>query len=135
MTDFYSETVKRLTSMESRIRTLERPQRPENIWLRRRRILPVALNIIDAQNVGYAVLDPTPATTDLNTISNGANGQVLILRVLGAADAVTVKDAVGNISLPFTGDILLDDPEKAIMLMYDEELAGGPPGLWIGIHA
>ena len=132
MTDFYSETVKRLLDLENRMQTLEGPQRLQNIWLKRPRTVTVAANTMDGQYLGYAVLDPTPATTDLNTISNGYNGQVIVLRVLGALDAVTVKDGVGNISLPVSGDILLDDPDKAVMLLYDETLAGGPPGLWIG---
>ncbi len=132
MTDFYSETVKRLLDLENRMQTLEGPQRLQNIWLKRPRTVTVAANTMDGEYLGYAVLDPTPATTDLNTISNGYNGQVIVLRVLGALDAVTVKDGVGNISLPVSGDILLDDPDKAVMLLYDETLAGGPPGLWIG---
>ena len=131
MTDFYAETVKRLTSMESRLHKLETAVPNPNLWLKRARLQAVVGGVMDGRALGYVQMNPAPATQDLNTISNGFNGQVMILRVEGAADAVTLKDGVGNISLPVSGDILLDDPEKAVMLLYDESLNAGA-GLWIG---
>jgi hypothetical protein len=132
MTDFYSETVKRLTDMERRLRVLETRNRLKNMWLKRARTISIAANTMDGSGLGYALLDPTPATTDLNTISNGANGQILVIRTFDPLDTVTVKDSVGNISLPFSGDIVLDDPDKAVMLLYDSHLNAGS-GYWIEI--
>ena len=131
MTDFYSETVKRLADLEARMRLVETREKPVNIWIRRRKILPVAANVLDAANgVCYVVMDPTPAVTDLNTINNGSNGQVLILRVEGAADTVTIKDGVGNISIPASGDIVLSDEDMLAMLLFDESV--GVSGTWLG---
>ena len=133
MSDFFSQAVKRLTSLENRISSLESRGRAKEPWLKRRSIVYMASNTVDATGLGYIALNPTPATQNLNTISGGGNGQVLFLRVNGASDAVTVKDSVDNISLPFSGDILLDDPEKVICLIYDSYV--GASGLWLEVKS
>jgi hypothetical protein len=130
MTDFYSETVRKLTDLEYRMRRQENKLPSPNLWLKRAITVPIVANVMDGRAVGYAIVDPTPATTDLNTINNGFTGQIMVIRTSTLLDVVTIKDGVGNISLPVSGDIVLDDPDKAAMLLYDEYL--GVSGLWIG---
>lgn len=54
---------------------------------------------------------------DLNTISGGAEGEIIIIRIVDAARKVTVKDGTGNIELG--ADVLLDSVGEMLTLIHD----------------
>lgn len=58
---------------------------------------------------------------DLDTISGGIEGQVLIIRpaTSGGADTVTVRDGAGNILLDAAGNFAMDNVADTIMFIYD----------------
>ncbi len=58
---------------------------------------------------------------DLNTIGVGIgleDGDILVLKKLAASGAITVKDGAGNVNLA-GGDMVLDDEDDKLMLIYD----------------
>ncbi|MFN8530179.1 MAG: hypothetical protein U0670_16390 [Anaerolineae bacterium] len=55
---------------------------------------------------------------ELTTIANGGTGKVLLLRSSNSARRVKLRHGVGNIWCA-GGDILLDDPNKLVMLIYN----------------
>jgi hypothetical protein len=57
------------------------------------------------------------ASDDLDTISGGATGQIVVLTAASSARTVVVKDATGNIQL--TGDMSLTHQNDTITLMYN----------------
>ena len=59
------------------------------------------------------------ASDDLDTITGGADGEILILRIEDAARVITIKDGTGNIQTPNGGDIILDGISKTVALQYD----------------
>jgi hypothetical protein len=56
------------------------------------------------------------ATDDLETISGGAEGEIIIIRAHDASHVVTVKNT-DNINIP--GDLVLDSVNRFLMLMHD----------------
>lgn len=56
------------------------------------------------------------ATDDLDTISAGTTGQILILRASNTARTVVIKDGTGNIQTE--GDFSMDNAQDTIILMY-----------------
>lgn len=59
------------------------------------------------------------ASDDLDTISGGVDGQVVIVRAANAARTVVIKHGTGNIETPDGNDIALDAVEKEVVLIYD----------------
>ena len=57
------------------------------------------------------------ATDDLDTISGGAEGDVIIIRAEHTDRSIVVKDGTGNIDCD--ADITLDTTEKFVVLIYD----------------
>jgi hypothetical protein len=57
------------------------------------------------------------AEDDLDTISGGAEGELIILRCSDPDHVVTVKNETGNIVLP--GDIVLDNIDKVLALFHN----------------
>lgn len=58
-------------------------------------------------------------TDDLDTISGGTTGQMLVLRAENAARTVVVKNGTGNIQLDGAADFSLDDVQDTVSLLYD----------------
>jgi len=58
------------------------------------------------------------ATDDLDTISGGAEGDILFIRPENAARTVIVKHNTGNIWNPSAEDITLDDIDDGVLLLY-----------------
>lgn len=73
----------------------------------------------------FQVLDTEGAasTDDLDTISGGGDGDVLILRTASSGRDVTVKNGTGNIVLK--SDFTLATASDKIMLIYDPSISGG----------
>ena len=61
------------------------------------------------------------ATDDLDTISGGTDGDILILRTNNSGRDVTVKDGTGNIDI--NGDYLMSNIGFTITLLYNGALA------------
>ena len=57
------------------------------------------------------------ATDDLDTISGGSEGEVLVIRCESGARVVTVKNGTGNIIMD--ADVELNDVGKMLALIYD----------------
>ena len=61
------------------------------------------------------------ATDDLDTINNGSDGDVIILRtIVDASRVVTVKDGTGNIQLAGGADCVLTNRRDCLMLEYND---------------
>ena len=60
------------------------------------------------------------ASDDLDTISGGIEGMVLIIRAINSARSVVVKDGTGNIEC--AGDFTMDNAQDTITLVYDDTL-------------
>jgi len=58
------------------------------------------------------------AVDELHTIANGGTGKLLLLRTQSTGRRVLLKHGSGNI-WSTAGDILLDDPNRLIMLIYN----------------
>jgi hypothetical protein len=57
------------------------------------------------------------ATDDLDTISGGVSGDILILAAVNSARTVVCKDGTGNMAL--SGDFSLNNTEDRLVLMYE----------------
>lgn len=73
------------------------------------------------------------ASDNLDTISGGSEGDVLIIRAANTARTVVLTDGVGNIYTSDGNSITLDDTEKAVWLICDgtnwlAQAFGGLPG-------
>lgn len=88
----------------------------------------IASGAITITQAGRVVVDTesAAATDDLDTISGGEDGDVIIVFGTSAARVVTVKDGTGN--LRTAGDIALDNPLDNITLLYS-----GAGTVWIEI--
>jgi hypothetical protein len=63
--------------------------------------------------------EASAATDDLDTISGGVEGDLLILQSVNAGRVVTVKHNTGNLYLFGGQDIALSNPQQALALMWD----------------
>ena len=57
------------------------------------------------------------ASDDLDTVSGGTTGQILVLRAENDARSVVAKDGTGNLKL--AGDCTLDNTEDTLTLIYN----------------
>ena len=55
------------------------------------------------------------STDDLDTISGGKDGQLVVVRAANSARTIVAKDATGNLAL--AGDMTLDNAEDTLTLM------------------
>lgn len=60
------------------------------------------------------------ASDDLDTISGGSDGDILIIRAVSDTRSVVVKDGTGNLAL--SGDMTLDSSNDTLQLIYDATL-------------
>lgn len=67
------------------------------------------------------------ASEDLNTISGGVTGQLLVLRALNGSRTVVLKHATGNIQMTGAADFSLDNTNDVALLFYDGTN-------WLGIN-
>lgn len=82
--------------------------------------LTIASGAITASGVFHRVdTESNAASDDLDTITAGKDGQILIIRAENAARAVVIKHNTGNIVTPDEQDITLDSTAKTVMLQYD----------------
>lgn len=66
----------------------------------------------------YVVLAGEGATTDdLDTISGGTEGDIVVLRTTTGSYTITIKDGTGNLNL--NGDFAMDSNKDIITLIYD----------------
>lgn len=63
------------------------------------------------------------ATDDIETITGGTDGCLLIVRAENAARTVVLKHGVGNIQSFTAEDVVLDESYKAAILIYDAALS------------
>jgi len=70
------------------------------------------------KNVHYIDTEGDAASDDLNTISGGAEGQLLIFRVAANGRAIVFKHGTGNIFMGNGADITIADSSDVIMLAY-----------------
>lgn len=82
--------------------------------------LTIATGVITPTAVNHTVDTESDASTDdLDTITAGSDGQLLIIRPENTARSIVIKDGTGNIETPDGGDITLDNTEKSCELKYD----------------
>lgn len=84
--------------------------------------LTVSGGIITKTQAYHKVAGESAAADDIDTISGGAEGEVLIIRPNG--QAITLKDGTGNLDL--NGDILLSTDDDHIALVYGSDSAWHP---------
>jgi pectate lyase len=115
------------------------PDYPEVITEDQPVIYPLGSNLIVASaeitvpsNGVYFSVDTegAAATDDLETINGGVDGRMIILRSYLTAQAVTIKDNVGNIRMA-GGDFTFTSTTNRITLMFDASL--GVSGIWYEI--
>lgn len=70
--------------------------------------------------------ESSAASDDLDTISGGAAGDVLIIQTVSNARVVTVRHNVGNIWLSGQGNVVLDNQRRSLKLVYDSTVS-----LWV----
>lgn len=58
------------------------------------------------------------ATDDLDTISGGVTGQLLVMRSTNSSRTVVVKDGLGNINLAGGADFSLDNSQDMLLLLW-----------------
>jgi len=86
--------------------------------------LTIASGVITATAVNHTVdTQSDAASDDLDTITAGSDGQLLLIRAENTARTVVVKDGTGNIETPDGKDITLDTTEKVVLLEFDLALA------------
>lgn len=80
----------------------------------------------------YHVIDTeaSGAADDLDTVSGGADGMIVIFRQAADARDVTIKHATGNIYTTSGADYVLSSSKQALMLIYDNTLS-----VWIAFDA
>jgi len=85
--------------------------------------LTVASGVITVTDSVHAVdTESNGATDDLDTISGGSEGQIVILKSAANGRDTTLKDAVDNLFL--AGDFTLSHTQDRITLQYDSTLSG-----------
>ena len=95
--------------------------------------LTIATGVVTATQTLHTVdTEGDAASDDLDTITAGANGQMVVIRANNAARTVVVKDGTGNLEMP-DGDASLDDTDQALIFFYYTDtskwvLAGGSGG-------
>jgi len=79
--------------------------------------LTIASNAVTKTLSFHKVDTSGGASEDLNTISGGAEGDLLIIRAANDARTVVAKDGVGNLAL--AGDCSLDNVQDTLTLIFD----------------
>lgn len=84
--------------------------------------LTIATGAIAATG-GFHTIDTETdaASDDLDTITGGVDGMVLVVQAENTARTVVAKDGTGNLKL--AGDYSIDDNEKALVLIYSGALS------------
>jgi hypothetical protein len=110
------ETIKKLTK---RVERLETQQHKHPIWnLGTPTELTIAGGIITRTRSNHTVdTQADAATDDLDTISGGVEGDLLLLRAANSARSVVLKDGTGNLRMP--ADMTLDHADDVELLYYD----------------
>ncbi len=86
--------------------------------------LTISSGEITPTGVNHSVDTESDASADdLDTITAGSDGQILMLRCENSSRAVTVLHGTGNIQTPDGRDITLDNTRKSILLKYDDDLS------------
>jgi len=86
--------------------------------------LTIASGVITPTGVNHTVdTESNAASDDLDTITAGDNGQLLILRTENDARDVVIKHGTGNIQTPAGQDITISDTQHSIFLQYDTALS------------
>ena len=121
-----SETVERLTLTGGAVTSVAQwsnvqqsgVQIKDMIWVGS--ALSIASGSITITNCSHTIdTESGAATDDLDTISGGIDGNVLLLRAQNSARTVVVKHGTGNIQLDGGVDFSLDDVQDTIMLFYN----------------
>lgn len=80
--------------------------------------LTIATGIVNVTQSHHEIdTEGEVATDDLDTVSGGSNGQILVLRAHDNARTVVVKDGTGNLQL--AGDMTLDNILDSLTLIFD----------------
>lgn len=86
--------------------------------------LTIAAGAITVTGANHTIdTEGDAASDDLDTISGGADGMVVSLRIENDAREVVLKDGAGNIETPDGVDITLSADENAATLIYDAALS------------
>lgn len=84
--------------------------------------LTIATGAITATGTYHTVdTEGNAASDDLDTISGGTDGRILIIRPASTARTVVAKDATGNLQL--AGDFTMDNDRDMLTLIYDGTLS------------
>lgn len=89
--------------------------------------LIIAANAITITRSRHRI-DTSGAPDTLATINGFIDGDLLWIEATSAARAVTVKHNTGNIWLSGLNDVVLDDPNRVLVLLYD-----ATPARWVQV--
>jgi len=79
--------------------------------------LTIATGVVTATGAYHTIdTESDAASDDLDTISGGVDGAMLIIQAEDGARTVTAKDATGNLQL--AGDFALDNRQDTLQLIY-----------------
>lgn len=98
----------------------------------------ISVGVITVSQTRHLVdTEGASVTDDLDTISGGSEGDLLILQSVSASRVVVVKHNTGNIYLRSGSHVELRDPYHALVLMYDGAKWVEPNGnkITVGIEA
>lgn len=76
----------------------------------------IASDTISVKGSNYTLTPESGTTDNLSTITTNFNDQLLILRSASSANTITVKNGVGNITLP--SDRTLNTSKDILLLYY-----------------
>lgn len=107
---------------------LDKPPFPKGYRITAAASKTIASGAITITQAGRVVVDTesAAATDDLDTISGGQDGDVILVFGANAARVVTIKDGTGN--LRTAGDLALDSLLDNMTLLYS-----GAGAVWIEI--
>ena len=110
------EAIKQLTK---RVGRLETQQHMHPIWnLGTPTELTIAAGVITRTRSNHTVdTQGDEGTDDLDTISGGVEGDLLLLRAADSARSIVLKDGTGNLRMP--ADMTLDHADDVELLYYD----------------
>lgn len=118
------EMVKRISRLENQSEKLNRSEGPRGIFCHRPTEVQLYSNMLEYNrgHTHYRIRSQTGLSDNLDSITNGTDGVVIILSAVDGHD-ITVTQT-GNIEQPSSpGSFHLDDGQDRMMLMYDEEEA------------
>lgn len=127
MEQYFIQILKDIKNLTTRVSRLESTGSNSAMYASKSREITISDGSITPVFDFYIVLPQSGSSDDLDTLAHRdvnvpQAGKKVLLRT-STGNAITVKDGTGNINLAGAGgDVLLDNPGKSIVLVFDLEL-------------